>query len=102
MAIFRSTLAGVLISTAAIAYSVPARAEFVASTATNWQTSASSLNIDVQNTGQTAYSGTVGTNVINITTTTATDTGSGNAIITPTKTDIFSSVTFTPVDHIFT
>jgi hypothetical protein len=64
-----------------------ARADFVSSTATDWQTSTTSLNIDVANSGQTSYLGhignTVGTNVIDITTTTKTDTGAGNAIITP-------------------
>src|SRR6266571_4522410 len=104
MVTLRSTLASIFLAT--VAYVAPAQATFVMSTATDWQTPATSLNIDVQNTGTTAYSGKVGTEVINITTTTPTDTGSGNAIITPTgngpNQDIFSSATFTPVDHIFT
>jgi hypothetical protein len=107
---FRSTLAGLLISTVAVAFGGSARAEFVGIATSSWQTSSTSLNIDVANSGQTSYTGhvgnVVGTNVINITTTTATDTGAGNAIITPTGTgknqDIFSSVTFSPVGNNYT
>jgi hypothetical protein len=70
------------------------------------------LNITtaVQNPGLTSYTGHiggVGGEVINITTTTATTTGSGNAIITPAavspgNNDIFSSATFTPALHNYT
>jgi hypothetical protein len=106
MALFNKLIAGVLISAAAIASSSSGRADFVPSTSVDWQTSATSLNIDLQNTNKTSYGGKVGTNVINITTTTGTDTGSGNAIISPTgngqNQTVFSSATFTPVDHIFT
>jgi hypothetical protein len=92
-----------LISTATLAFGGVARADFVTQTS-GWQTSTTSLNIDVNNTNVTSFTGhignTVGTNVINITTTTGVDSGSGNAIIVPTgngaSQDIFSSVTFAP------
>jgi hypothetical protein len=103
----RSALIALFVSAAAVAFSGSARADFVFNTDNSWQTSATSLNIDVQNTNQTSYSGTVGANVIGITTTTGTNTGSGNAIITPTgngqNQTIFSSVTFKPADaNLFT
>ncbi len=101
----RCAFAGLLMSTAAIAFSGAARADFVSSTATDWQTSTTSLNIDVNNSNQTSFVGhignTVGVNVIDITTTTGTNSGSGNAIISPSN-DIFSSVTFTPVGNEYT
>jgi hypothetical protein len=102
---FRSALAGLLISTVAVAFGGSARAEFVGIATSSWQTTSTSLNIDVANSGQTSYTGhvgnVVGTNVIDITTTTPTNTGSGNAVIKPSG-DIFSSVTFSPVGNMYT
>jgi hypothetical protein len=100
----RRVLAAALVSAGTLFFSGIARADFVSHLGTDWQTSTTSLNINVNNTNQTSFLGhignTVGTNVINITTTTGTDTGAGNAIITPTgngnSQDIFSSVTFAP------
>jgi hypothetical protein len=98
---FRAALAGLLISTSAVAFGGSARAEFVGIATSSWQTSSTSLNIDVNNSGQTLYTGHVGTDAIQIETTTATNAASGNAVIKPSG-DIFSSVTFTPVGGIFT
>src|SRR6267142_1697753 len=97
----RSAFVGLFISTATLAFGGVAQADFVIQTS-GWQTSTTSLNIDVANDNKTSYTGNVGssntplTNVINITTTTGTDTGAGNAIIRPhgpQDPTIFSSVT---------
>jgi hypothetical protein len=104
MTLFRSALAGILISTAAVAFSASARADFVASTSTTWQSASTSLNINVTNDNQTSFAGTVGAQAINMTTTTPTDSASGNAVILPGATNgtDFRSVTFDPVNNTFT
>jgi hypothetical protein len=97
-----STIAGLLIATSAVAFSAAARADFVLSTATDWQTSLTSLNIDTTVTNTSGpYLGHIaesGTGAISITTLQKTDAASGNAIITPTTTNgtDFTSVTFAP------
>jgi hypothetical protein len=91
-----------LIATGAVAFSDAARADFVSSTATDWQTSLTSLNIDTTVTNTNGpYFGHIaqpGTGSIGITTLQKTDAASGNAIIVPHTTNgtDFTSVTFTP------
>jgi hypothetical protein len=100
-----SALAGILISTAAVAFSGSAWASIVESTATDWQTASTSLNIDVNNTNVTSFTGHVGAEAIGISTVANTDAASGNAIIVPHTTNgtDFTSVTFTPTDsNLFT
>ena len=94
MAIFRSTLAGVLISTAAIACSASARADFVV----DLNPVAADLNLDNNNKGALAFTGTVspGNQIIDISSTTLLNTASGNATITANSGGTFSSVTYTP------
>jgi len=96
----RSALTGILISTAAVAFSASAWASIVESTATDWQTASTSLNIDVNNTNVTSFTGHVGAEAIGISTIAHTDAASGNAIIVPHTTNgtDFTSVTFTPTD----
>jgi hypothetical protein len=102
--IIRSALFGIAIATAALSVTGVARADFIASTATDWQTGSTSLNITTTQDNKMAYPGTVGASVINITTTTATDAASGNAVIQPgaTQGTDFRSVTFDPVNNTFT
>jgi hypothetical protein len=95
MAIFRSTLVGVLISTAAIACSASARADFVVDV----NPVAADLNLDINNKGAFAFTGTVspGNQIIDISSTTLLNTASGEATITANSSGgTFSSVTYTP------
>jgi hypothetical protein len=95
-----SGLACVVVSVAAVSYSSAARADFVIGI-NGWQdANNTSLNIATAQTNMAAYNGYVGNsaaNTVSITTIGNSDTGSGNAIISPTKDTILTSVTFTPL-----
>jgi len=94
-------LAALVISTTLIATSA-ARADFVAFDS-NWQTPATSLNLTSQTAGSSGFSGTVGAQTIGITTNVLADTASGNAVISAhDSTAPLRSITFNPVDDLFT
>src|SRR5688572_14583868 len=92
----RSALAGLLLSSAAIAFSGTAQADFVASTATDWQNPGTALNIDDNNTNVQKFTRSIGAQTIDISTVQFTHSASGNAVIVTTTvngTD-FTSATF--------
>jgi len=94
----RSALVGLFISTAAIASSGSARADFIVDLNPIGQ----NLNIVTQTAGLATFDGTVGGNIIHITTNTAADTGSGLAIISPHADIPLTSILFDPMDGVFT
>jgi hypothetical protein len=102
MAKFRSTLAGVLISTAVVAFSGSARADFVLDT----NPIAANYNFTGTASGVTTFSGNVGTNIITGTTNQLVNTANGLAAINeppPGQNGVpFTEITFDPVDGVFT
>jgi hypothetical protein len=102
MAKFRSTLAGVLISTAVVAFSASARADFVLDT----DPIAANYNFTGTTSGVTTFSGNVGTNIITGTTNQLVNTANGLAAINeppPGQNGVpFTDITFDPVDGVFT
>jgi len=101
MSIFRSTLAGVLISTAVVAFSGSARADFVLDT----NPIGANYNFTGTTSGVTTFSGNVGANIITGTTNQLVDTANGIAAINepPGQNSVpFTDITFNPVDGVFT
>jgi hypothetical protein len=99
----RTTAFAVSISAVAAMFSASAQADIVSSTSDTWQTSSTSWNVDVNNDDVTSFTAHVGSQLINISTVGAVDTGSGNATVTPaTNRTVFTSITFDPVNSVFT
>jgi hypothetical protein len=99
MSIFRSTLAAVLISTAVVAFSGSARADFVLDT----NPIGANYNFTGTTSGVEIFSGNVGANIITGTTNQLVDTANGLAAINePPHGTPFTDITFNPVDGVFT
>jgi hypothetical protein len=99
---FRSALAGVLISTAVVAFSASAQADFVVDT----NPVAANYNFTGTTSGVTTFSGNVGANIITGTTNQLVNTANGLAAINeppPGQNGVpFTDITFDPVDGVFT
>lgn len=98
----RKTVVAISITAAAATFSVAARADIVSSTSSSWQTSSTSWNVDDNNDAVTSFTAHVGSELINIATVGAVDTGSGNATASAAKRNVFSSITFDPTNNVFT
>jgi hypothetical protein len=98
----RGFLAAALISTVALSFNSAANATIVQSYSSSWQTSSTAWNVDVNNDGVTSFNAHVGSELIQVTTFGAVDTGSGNATVTPDSGTTFTSITFNPTDNVFT
>lgn len=98
----RNLVVAISVAAAGAMFSFAARADIVSSTSTAWQTSSTSWNVDKKNDEVTTFKAHVGSQLINISTVDEVNTGSGNATVTPAKGEVFTSITFDPVDNVFT